>query len=383
MKVVHVVESMRRGGAETVVVEHVRLASAGVEPVVVALNHDGPAFEAVRAAGARTYLLGKGSARLAGLARLVSILRAERPVVVNGHNATGGLYATVAGALAGVPVRVRTEHTLHFAGRHSFVYPVLEPALTALTHRVVCVCDAVRASHATRMTWAAPRFVTVPNGISPLPAPAAGTWPGREAARAALGLGDDTVAFLTIGSLSPQKAQHVMLEAFAGVAAATPAARLLVAGEGNRRATLETLAGRLGIAGRLDWLGPREDAAALLDACDVFVLSSEREGLPMTILEAMRARRAVVTTRVGGTAEAVVDGVTGLVTPVGDPKALGAAMRALAEDPGRRAAFGAAGHALWLERFTAERMVRTTEAVYREALARGGQGATAGAGRAA
>lgn len=379
MKVLHVVESMRRGGAETVVVEHVRRAGPGVASVVVALNHDGPAFEAARAAGARVHHLGKGAARLAGLARLVAIVRAERPDVINGHNATGGLYATLAGVAAGVPLRVRTEHTLHFPGRHSFAYPLLEPALTALTQRVVCVCDAVRESHARRMRWADARFVTVPNGISPPPALAR----GRDATRAALGLAPGTVALLTIGSLSPQKAQHVMLEAFARAAAAVPHLRLLVAGEGARRPALESLAGTLGIADRVAWLGAREDAAELLDACDVFVLSSEREGLPMTILEAMRAGRAVATTRVGGTAEAVADGVTGLLSPVGDAGALGESLRRLAADPALRAAFGEAGRRSWAEKFTAERMVRATEELYREALARRGKGATVDARRTA
>jgi glycosyltransferase involved in cell wall biosynthesis len=224
----------------------------------------------------------------------------------------------------------------------------------------------------------AARFVTVPNGISPL-APG----PGREAVRAALGLAPDAIVFLTVGSLTKQKAQHVLLEGFARVAAAEPRARLLVAGDGPRQGELEALAGALGVAGRTTWLGLRTDAPDLLDACDVFVLSSEREGMPMSILEAMRAGRAVVTTRVGGTAEVVVEGVTGLLSPVGDAAALGEAMRATASDPARRAAFGAAGRARWSERFTAERMVRATEAVYRDALARGGKGAAVGAGSAA
>ncbi|NOT33771.1 MAG: glycosyltransferase [Candidatus Eisenbacteria bacterium] len=364
MKVLHVVESMRRGGAETVVVEHVRHAAPDIESHVVALNLDGPALEAARAAGAHTTVLGKGGARLEGVRRLVALVRAARPDVINGHNATGGLYATLAAALTGVPVCFRTEHTLHFRGRHSVFYPLLEPLATAFTRRVVCVCQAVLESHVSRLPWMARRFVTVANGIASAPH----TRP-REEARRELGLDPDSVALLTIGSLSRQKAQHVMVEAFARVAATRPAAVLWIAGDGSRRAALEAQAAARNVSERVRFLGPREDAADLLEACDVFLLSSEREGLPMTILEAMRAARPVVSTRVGGTPEAVVDGETGRLVPIGDAEALAGAIDELVGDPARRAAFGAAARQRWQLRFTAERMVRETESLYRVALA--------------
>jgi glycosyltransferase involved in cell wall biosynthesis len=353
---------MRRGGAESVVVEHVRHAAPDLELLVCALNHDGPAFEAARAAGARTFRLAKHGAS-DGLRQLADLMRRERVDLVNGHNATGGLYAALAARMAGVKVVFRTEHTIHFPGRHSALYPLLEPLSTVLTRRVVCVCQAVLESHVSRLPWAARRFVTVANGISS----AAHTRP-RGAIRSELGIDGDTPVVLSIGSLSPQKAHHHLIDAFATIAATQPSARLMVAGDGPLRETLTARIAAHGLEGRVRLLGARDDAADLLEACDLFVLSSEREGLPITLIEAMRAGRACVSTRIGGTAEAVDDGVTGRLVPPGDGGALGAALSALLADPTLRDRMGEAGRRRWRERFTAERMVNNTESLYRDAV---------------
>jgi glycosyltransferase involved in cell wall biosynthesis len=369
LRVLHVIEAMDRGGAESMVVEHARHAGLGVEVLVCALNRGGPALEAAQAAGARTFVL-RDRGRLARIGSLAGLLRAEGVAAVNGHNPTGGLAAALAARLAGVPVVLRTEHSLHYAGRHSAAWPVLERLATALTTRVVCVCETVRESHVSRLPRASRRFVTVLNGISPAPARRP-----RAEIRAELGFGPAERVALTVGSLTPQKAQHVLLEAFARVAREVPGSRLLVAGEGPLRSTLEARREALGLEESVVFLGAREDVADLLEAADVFTLSSRREGLPVTLLEAMRAGRPAAVTRAGGCAEAVTDGATGSLVPVDDAAALGAALGALLADPDRGARLGTAGRERWEREFTAARMVRQTEALYESALAatRGGR----------
>jgi glycosyltransferase involved in cell wall biosynthesis len=373
LRVLHVIEAMDQGGAESLVVEHVRHAGPGVEVLVCALNRGGPALEAARAAGAGVFVLA-GRGRLARIGRLARLLREEGVEVVNGHNPTGGLVAALAARRAGLHAVLRTEHSLHYPGRHSRLYPLLERVATALTRRVVCVCETVRESHASRFPRAARRFVTVRNGVS-----AASPARPRAAVRAALGLGPEERVAVTVGSLTPQKAQHVLLEAFARVSADLPASRLLVVGEGPLRSTLEARRDALGLGERVWFLGARTDVGDLLTAADVFTLSSRREGLPVTLLEAMRGGCAAVVTRAGGCAEAVVEGTTGRLVPVDAAPALGAALAALLADPEGCARMGREASARWAREFTAERMVRETEAVYAAALGetRGGR---AGAG---
>jgi len=362
LRVMHVINAMDRGGAEMVVLEHVRHAAPEIETHVCAVNVGGWALEEAERLGARALVLGKESGRFAAFRRLADALRRGRVDVVNGHNPTGALYATIAARLAGVPVIVRTEHSFHYPGRHSALYAwLLEPPLTAVANRVVCVSETVHQSHAHRIPWMAGRFVTIANGISAPPAVRP-----RGVARADLGLGADDPVALTAGGLTRPKAQHVLVNAFAQVVAALPAARLLLAGEGPMRPALEQLIREHHLEANVRLLGSREDVPELLEAADVFVLSSVREGLSMTLLEAMRAGRAAVATGVGGNGEAIAVGKTGLLVPPQDPKALAEAVTALLADREKAQAWGAAARERWARLFTAERMTRDTERIYWE-----------------
>ena len=143
---------------------------------------------------------------------------------------------------------------------------------------------------------------------------------------------------------------------------------LLIVGEGPLRPELEAEVARRGLGGRVRLLGVGGESAELVKACDLFVLSSVREGLPVSILEAMRAGRAVVATDVGGTGEAVEDGATGRLVPARDPGALAAALEDLLGNPERLERFGVEARRRWEQRFTAERMVSETERLYRSEL---------------
>jgi glycosyltransferase involved in cell wall biosynthesis len=354
--VLHVIEAMHQGGAESLVVEYARQAGPGVSTTVCALNRGGPALEAARAAGATDSVGGSGGMRR--VTALAGLIRREGIDVIHGHNPTGGLYGALAAKLAGVRAVVRTEHSFHFRGRHSWAYPMLERVSTALTSRVICVCEAVRASHFPRLGGDPGRFVVIPNGIAAAPAPPR----PRNVTRAELGLDLATPLVLTVGSLTKQKAQHVLIEAMAKPPLA--AAALWIAGDGALRAELEARRDALGLGARVRFLGARLDVGDLLEACDVFVLSSVREGLSVTLLEAMRAGRATVATRVGGNAEAVADGSTGTIVPPGDSEALSAALGDLLADEEKRLRFGRGGRERWAAEFTAERMVRDTETLY-------------------
>lgn len=370
---------MTTGGAESLILEHIRHAGPDVETVVCALNRSGPAFESARALGAPCVLLDKSGNQLRGVRRLASLIREQRIDVVNGHNPTGAIYGTFAGRLAGVRAIVRTEHSIHYPGRHSGAYGgVIEPLLTIQAGAVICICEASRESHARRLRWAERKFVTILNGISAAPPSL-----GRARARQSLGLAESAPVALNVGSLTKQKAQHVLVDAFADVVRRVPGATLLIAGDGPLREKLVARASERGVAAAVRFLGGRTDVPDLMDAADVFVLSSEREGLSVTLLEAMRCGRAAVATRIGGNPEAVADGETGVIVPVGEAAPLADAIATLLADPARRERLGEAGRERWRRCFTAERMVRETEAVYSRILRGIRADARSGGGEAA
>ena len=135
------------------------------------------------------------------------------------------------------------------------------------------------------------------------------------------------------------------------------------------KATVARLCRELGIAEEVRFLGARPDKAELLGACDLFALASRLEGLGVAALEAMAAGRPVLASRVGGLAEAVVDGSTGVLVEPEDDEGLARALARLRDDPDLRARFGKAGTARIAEGFLPEHMVASYERLYREVLA--------------
>ncbi len=195
----------------------------------------------------------------------------------------------------------------------------------------------------------------------------------RAAARTALGIPPDTIVLLTVANLRAPKGLDVLVDAATRLAGRAEAAAhpfvWLVAGEGPLAADLGRDIERCGLTSTVRLLGFRRDVAALLAAADIFCLTSRREGVPVAILEAMAAGRAVVATRVGGVAELIVAGETGLLVAPGDPAATAAALAELIASAARREQFGAAGQARARAHFTIERAQAAIAAVYDEVLA--------------
>jgi glycosyltransferase involved in cell wall biosynthesis len=157
---------------------------------------------------------------------------------------------------------------------------------------------------------------------------------------------------LALGRLHVNKGFDVLLRAMALL----PGAHLSLAGEGPERGALERLARELGIAGRVAFLGWRQDTGALLNACEIFVCPSRHEPLGNVVLEAWSAARPVVAAAVHGPVELIREGETGLLVPKEDPAALAAAIGGLLADPGRAGRLAAAGRAEF-ERTHAEKPV--------------------------
>jgi glycogen(starch) synthase len=172
---------------------------------------------------------------------------------------------------------------------------------------------------------------------------------------------------LCLGRLVPAKGQDVALTAFAGLRRRFPALRLVLAGDGTARSTLERQADALGIADAVDFLGWVDPAQlpALLNTATVVVLPSRREGLPLVAVHAALMARPVVATRVGGLPEAVIDGETGLLVDPEDPPGLAAAVAWLLERPRDAERLGRAARARAREVLGWKRCVNAYEAIYR------------------
>ena len=181
------------------------------------------------------------------------------------------------------------------------------------------------------------------------------------APRESLATPADAPLVVALGRLHRKKAFDVLLQALTLV----PRAWLWLAGAGPLRAQLERLAGRLGIADRVRFLGWRNDRESLLAAADIVALPSRYEPFGTVMLEAWAAARPLVAAAAAGPRELLRDGVDALLVPVDSPPALADAIRRLIADDALAGRIARAGHARWRERFTEEAVVTQALDLYR------------------
>jgi glycosyltransferase involved in cell wall biosynthesis len=288
-------------------------------------------------------------------------VRRYRADLVHAHGSKGGVMARLARIAApGTPL-VFTPHGFAFAGHFSRrvergAYEAAERALAPLASRTICVCEA--EARLARKVGAGRRVRVVRNGIDP---------PGEIAADPAVSaLRANGPLVGVVSGLRPGKGLETMIEAIARLRGEGSNAQLVVAGEGSERLRLEQLAAGLGVADAVHLPGHSRDPYEFLAAVDVFALPSWAESFPYSVLEAMAVGLPIVATDVGGVAEAIEDGVSGLLVAPRDAASLALRTRSLLdhrEDAGRLAEAARARRA---ERFSIEAMVAGMLDVYGE-----------------
>jgi glycosyltransferase involved in cell wall biosynthesis len=305
-----------------------------------------------------------GVASPRGFLRLLALLRKIRPQVLHSHMFHANLLARLARLFYPAPVLISTLHSIAESGRESGKIKSrdrLYRLTDSLADVTVAVCNAVAERHSGAGAVSKKRLRVIPNGVDTrVFRPDAER---RERMRRELGLGTE-FGWLAVGRLMWKKGYETMLRAFAEEGRGL----LLIAGSGPQEKELEELARELGVHAR--FLGARDDVPELMAACDGFVQSSMVEGLPLALLEAAASGLPSVVSDAGGVSEVVLDGRTGLVVPLGNPQALGAAVSRLVDMPEeQRRKLGEAAREHVLANFDLDLVVARWEALYGELLA--------------
>ena len=291
---------------------------------------------------------------------LHGVIRAHAPHVIHANSSTSAAAAWLARGMFRVPIVASAHGAWYGARRH------VAARLYSAFSDVVVGCSQTLTDDLVSCGLARHKARVVLNGV---PRPDR-RMESRAAVRRELGIPDDAPVILTVGRLDPMKGQDVLLRAFAAVRRARAEARLLVAGEGAFRPTLEQVRSELGLAGAVTMLGFRSDVNRLLAASDIFCLPSFHEGLPMAVCEAMAAARPVVATRVGGVPEVVQHDVTGWLVAPRDADALADRLLSVLANPVARSRVGEAGRA-HAERFLSlEHMALEFETLYSHSAVR-------------
>ena len=302
-----IVQHLAPGGIETL---SLRLAkSLPGHTVIVSLEGDASelrsAWAPLRDPRLAIEALGKPSGISCGtLKRLTALLRRLRPRTVIAHHIGPLIYGGLAARLAGIRNLVYVEHDVW---HHAEPRRRLQFKLAASLLRPTFAAISEHAAQALRDVTGAVSVTVLPNGVD------LATWrTDRVAARRLLGLGSDDRIVGSVGRLEEAKGHDVLIRALSLMPADI---RLVIIGEGSRRAALCVLAAELGVAGRVLFAGHRDDVANLMPAFDVFCLPSRNEGMPLVVLEAQACGVPVVATDVGAVRDAACPRTARLVPP--------------------------------------------------------------------
>jgi len=377
MTVLHLSSSSGPGGAEIVAAS----VAAGLDPAryrsVVCLFRDGWLRERCERLGLETHIVRmRGALDLTWLRQFTGLLRERHVAVIHSHEFGANTWGTMAGRLARVPVVATLHGRSYYADRtrRRLAYRVVSRAAT-----MVAVSEDVRRFVVESAGVSSQRVRVVHNGIGPQsPVPPEVI----QRARLELGISSGQPVVTVVGSLYPVKGHRYLLEAVPQILKTCPSTVFLFAGRGDCETALREQARTLGLEARVRFLGLRQDVPTLLQLGDVFVQPSLSEGLSIAILEAMAAARPVVTTRVGGNPELVVEGETGLLVEPADAAALASAVTRILADPAEGRRLGDNGLARVRSRFSIETMVTQYEQIYGSLVGRPAATASRGAAMA-
>lgn len=298
------------------------------------------------------------------LAQLTALMCRFRPHIVHTHTAKAGVLGRAAAVLSRAPARV---HTFHGHLLHGYFPPAktravvrLERTLARRCDRLVAVGGRVREELIAAGIGRAGQYAVVPPGTR-LP-----TLPARESARRALGLAPEDPVIAFVGRVTGIKRPDRFIAAARQIRRAIPETRFMVCGDGDQMAQLRA-------ADDLNplLLGWRRDVETVYAAADVVMLTSDNEGMPVSLIEAAHAGVPAVATRVGSVAEVVQHGVTGLVVDPGVEELAGAALTLL-RDPAMCSRMGRAARSAAANQFSEQRLVRDMEDLYTSIAVRRG-----------
>ena len=371
MRIVYVItQSDVIGGASVHLLDLASGARQQGHEVVVLAGGDGVFLERVKAAGLNGRSLRhlcreiKPRSDLLGLLELRRVFKELKPDLVHLHSSKAGILGRLAAKSLSLPT-VFTAHGWAFtegvSAKRRALYRVIERYVAGYTDRIITVSDYDRRLALEAKVGSAQRIRTVHNGM-----------PRVDVLPPALLLTDmpptDAVRLIMVARFDEQKNHLGLLEGLARVANHNWTLELV--GDGPLLESVRARAAQLELSDRVVFSGSCNDVARRLAQSDVFVLISNWEGLPLSILEAMRAGLPVIASRVGGVPEAVVDGETGYLVERGDAEGLGQALTRLLESPELRQQMGRQGKTKFEAEFTFDTMLARTLAVYNEVLGR-------------
>ncbi len=373
-KVFYLLDSLNVGGTESQAVELARrIPAAGYEVTLGCLRAQGALLGRLQGSEVvlREFHPTGGLDTPAGLYQLLRLswfLRRAKFDIVHTHDLWSNLLGVPAARLAGVQAIVSSRRDLAHLDWYQGKRRVWLRRLQNLSGAVLANSTPIRDALIAEDGFAPEKLRVIHNGVD------VEKFHASRDVRDQLfpGVGDAKLIVLVGNMHSDVKGHPWLIASAPAVVREFPTTRFVLVGDGEQRGSFEQQVAGLGLQRSFLFLGRRADIPEILACCDIAVLPSKAEGLPNAVLEYMAAGLPTVVSRVGGNAELVEDGVTGLLVAPEDSPALGAALLKFLHDPGLARRIGQSGHEFIIRNFSFERLVREVDALYTELLQRGG-----------
>ena len=381
LRVLHIITRLIVGGAQentllTAIGQH---QTPGMRVTLLTGIDDGPEgnlHDRARAEGVDLQLM-KELVRpiapvtdLLALAKLTAFIRRGRFDVVHTHSSKAGILGRIAARVARTPIRVHTLHSLVF-GEHASpmknaLYVRLKKLCAPLAHKIISVSDATRDGAIAAGIGRPEQHITIFSGFDIAPFLNIAAELSVEEAKRRVGFSPEHLVVGKVARLFPQKGHDHFMAAARLIAAREPRARFLLVGDGILRSELEAQAREHNLLDRFVFAGlvRPEAVPALIQAMDVAVHTSIREGLARVIPQASAVGKPVVAFALDGTPEAITHGTSGFLTRPYDAAGIAERVLELLPDEPRRRAMGQAGRKFAAENFPVEVMVRRINEVY-------------------
>ena len=353
LRVLHVTHEMGVGGTQQVINQLVQnLDASEYECRIACLDGEiGMIGEELQEQGVAFHVFNRNAGfDRALIGSLRALLRSEKIDVIHCHQYTPYIYGVLAAMFTGVKI-VFTEHGRFYPDRYSWKRRLVNPLLGYFTNSIIAISSATADALAHYEWFARKTIRVIYNGTAPHESQA------NSGFRATLGIDADDIVYGTIARFDEIKNLPMMIEGFSRVHKTNPKSRLLLVGDGEKRAELEQLVDQLNLRDSVIFTGYQSETSKYMSIIDLYLLTSFSEGTSMTLLEAMSNATCSIVTAVGGNIELIEHLISGVVVDSGDTESLADWMVGLAEDAEERRRLGGQAKAVFDSKFSVSTMV--------------------------
>ena len=293
----------------------------------------------------------------------------EKPDIVHTRTAKSGTIGRIAAKLAGVPIIIHTFDGHVFSGYFgkikTSIILTIERILARITNRIIAISNCQKEELIDYLKISNPDKISVVHigfDFSQFK-------PANGELRKELNLKEDDLLVGFVGRLAPIKRVDRLINAYAQVAKEIPQGKFVIVGDGELRTEMENLVREKKLSSKTYFLGVRQDLEAVYSGVDVIAMSSDNEGTPAVLIEALTYGKPVVSTDVGGISDVVTDGFSGLLAHPNGSGDLAQALITVLNNQNLRKTMGSNGRAEMLKKFSLENLIQKLDSLYMNELA--------------